>query len=59
MKKAVEIKITYDDGSFDIAEGSDAESVWQELQSCEQLAWIHGRRYRGPQLRTEKANPVA
>lgn len=55
--KATAIRVEYSDGSVDHADGEVAEKIWNWLNACQAMNWIHGGRYSGPQFEHIKAMP--
>ena len=51
MKKATRIEIRYDDGSMDLAEGSDAAQILDWYNAGQTMNLIHGAVYSGPQFK--------
>ncbi len=53
-KKVIKIRVEYDDGSIDFADGETANKIWDWIASCEGLANSHGWNFPGPYLMTKK-----
>ena len=49
--KVIFIELRYASGKVQRAEGDDAAQIWNWIQSVESLAYVHGARYEGPQLK--------
>lgn len=47
---ASKIMIEYEDGSQDLATGSNAKQIMEWYNSCQILAIVHGAVYRGPKF---------
>lgn len=46
--KPTRYRVDYDDGSYLLAEGKDAEEILRWIGGCEAMAYVHGARYKGP-----------
>ena len=57
-KKAVSIRVVYDDGSEDTAEGKVADEVWSWFAGCQSFCCIHGWEYKGTKMTVKPAQPV-
>jgi len=54
-RKITSIRIGYDDGTVDHANGDAAAQIWDWLLAGEGMALAHGAEYHGPKLETAKA----
>lgn len=55
--KAVYIRVEYEDGSADFAEGEAAAQIKKWWDGCEVMSCIHGAKYNGPKLSHKDARP--
>ena len=54
-RKVISIRIGYDDGTVDHAEGEAAVQIWDWLLAGEGISLAHGAQYHGPKFETAKA----
>ena len=49
--KCIRIEMEYDNGDLYRAEGEDAEEIRKAIVAAQILEAVHGREWRGPQLK--------